>query len=140
MIGRIKKVGAELLFTGIMDGNIHEVIAMLDAGEVDVNSQNHNGQTPLHIAVEDGTQDMIKTLLKYGANPNIQDSLETGLNNPMHLAVSKNMVTTLEMFLDLEEPNAPDLEMKNSNGFTVLHIAAVKGYADICRILLETGK
>ena len=140
MIGRIKKVGAELLFTGILDGNIHEVIAMLDAGEVDVNSQNHNGQTPLHIAVEEGIHDMIKTLLKYGANPNIQDSLETGSNNPMHVAVSKNMVTTLEMFLDLEEPNAPDLEMKNSNGFTVLHIAAVKGYANICRILVETGK
>ena len=38
MIGRIKKAGAELLFTGIMDGNIHDVIAMLDAGEVDVNA------------------------------------------------------------------------------------------------------
>ena len=33
----------ELLFTGIMDGNIHDVIAMLDAGEVDVNAQNSNG-------------------------------------------------------------------------------------------------
>lgn len=43
MIGRIKKVGAELLFNGIMDGNIHDVIAMLDAGEVDVNAQNSNG-------------------------------------------------------------------------------------------------
>jgi len=43
MIGRIKKVGAELLFNGIIDGNIHDVIAMLDAGEVDVNSQNFNG-------------------------------------------------------------------------------------------------
>ena len=38
MIGRIKKVGAELLFNGIEDGNIHEVIAMLDAGEVNINS------------------------------------------------------------------------------------------------------
>ena len=43
MIGGIKKVGAVLLFNGILDGNIHDVIAMLDAGEADVNAQNHNG-------------------------------------------------------------------------------------------------
>ena len=43
MIGRIKKVGAELLFNGIMDNQIHDVIAMLSAEEVDVNAQNHNG-------------------------------------------------------------------------------------------------
>ena len=139
MIGRIKKVGAELLFNGIEDGNIHEVIAMLDAGEVNINSQNHNGSTPLHLAVEKGNLDMIKTLLKYGSNPNIQDSVETGNNNSMHLAVSLNMLPVLELFLDMEEP-APDLEMKNTNGFTILHIAAVKGYVDICRVLVDTGK
>ena len=83
--------------------------------------------------------DIIRTLLKYGANPNIQDSVETGNNNPMHIAVSKNMIQTLQLFLDIDEP-APELEMKNTNGFTVLHIAAVKGYVEICKILMETGK
>ena len=57
----------------------------------------------------------------------------------MHLAVSLNMLPVLELFLDMEEP-APDLEMKNTNGFTILHIAAVKGYVDICRVLVDTGK
>jgi len=89
--------------------------------------------------VDYGNQDMIKTLLKYGANPNIPDNAETGNNNPMHIAVSKNMVSTLELFLDIDEP-AADLEMKNSNGFTILHIAACKGYIEICKLLLETGK
>ena len=51
----------------------------------------------------------------------------------MHLAVSKNMIKTMEVFLALEEPNpVPDLEMKNNNGFTVLHIAAANGYLAIC--------
>ena len=59
----------------------------------------------------------------------------------MHLAVSKNMVQTMECFLALEEPApVPDLEIKNNQGFTVLHIAAANGFFKICEILMETGK
>ena len=83
---------------------------------------------------------MIKTLLKYGANPNIADNPETGLNTPLHLAVSMNQLATLELFLDLDEPQKPEFDAKNSNGFTVLHIAASKGYFKICEILMENGK
>ena len=130
MIGRIKKVGAELLFNGIMDNQIHDVIAMLSAEEVDVNAQNHNGQTPLHVAIDQQNIDMIKTLIEYGANPNIQDTEETGLNNAIHMATARNMPHVLDLFLKNEQ-HVPELEAKNMNGFTALHIAANMGHADI---------
>lgn len=33
------------------------------------NIQNHNGDTPLHIAINEGNQDIIEILLKNGADP-----------------------------------------------------------------------
>ena len=57
----------------------------------------------------------------------------------MHLAVSKNMVKTMQLFLNCEDP-VPELEMKNSNGFTILHIAACNGYVNMVKLLMETGK
>lgn len=85
---------------------------------------------------------MIHTLLKYGADPTIKDNPEVGNNNAMHLAVSKNMIATMQLFLNITdgEEQAPKLEEKNSVGFTVLHIAASKGFTDIVKILMETGK
>ena len=37
MIGRIKKIGADILQVHISKNNIHDVIAMLEENEVDIN-------------------------------------------------------------------------------------------------------
>ena len=50
MIGKIKKIGSDLLFHGITHANVHDVIALLEENEVDVNCANINGQTPLHVS------------------------------------------------------------------------------------------
>ncbi len=43
MIGRIKKGGNDLFFHAITHANVHDVIAMLEENEVDVNCTNING-------------------------------------------------------------------------------------------------
>jgi hypothetical protein len=50
MIGKIKKIGSDLLFHAITHANVHDVIALLEENEVDVNCTNINGQTPLHVS------------------------------------------------------------------------------------------
>ena len=50
MIGRVKKVGSDIMFHAIEHGNVHDVIALLADNEVDVNCKNINGQTPLHVS------------------------------------------------------------------------------------------
>ena len=50
MIGSIKKVGNDIMFHAINHANIHDVIALLNDNEVDVNCTNINGQTPLHVS------------------------------------------------------------------------------------------
>ena len=53
MQARIKTVGADILIEAVNKHNIHDVIALLDDGEADVNCKNVNGQTPLHFAVHE---------------------------------------------------------------------------------------
>ena len=53
MIGSIKKVGNDIMFHAINHANIHDVIALLNDNEVDVNCTNINGQTPLHVSFKD---------------------------------------------------------------------------------------
>ena len=50
MIGKIKKIGGDLLFHAITHANVHDVIALLEENECDVNCSNINGQTPLHVS------------------------------------------------------------------------------------------
>ena len=49
MIGRVKKVGGYLLFHAINHVDVHNVVALIEEGEADVNHANINGQTPLHV-------------------------------------------------------------------------------------------
>ena len=51
MIEKIKKVGGDLLFHAINHANVHDVVALLEEGEADVNCTNINGQTPLHVSI-----------------------------------------------------------------------------------------
>ena len=59
MIGSIKKVGNDIMFHAINHANIHDVIALLNDNEVDVNCTNINGQTPLHVSTEQTLPDII---------------------------------------------------------------------------------
>jgi ankyrin repeat protein len=52
MIGKIKKIGNDLLFHAISHANVHDVIALLEENEVDVNCANINGHTPLHVRMK----------------------------------------------------------------------------------------
>jgi ankyrin repeat protein len=50
MVGRVKKIGGDLLLHAINHANVHEAVALIEEGEADVNYQNINGQTPLHVS------------------------------------------------------------------------------------------
>lgn len=64
--------------------NETEILAILLENGCSPNSINSQGQTPLHIAAEEGNADSIEYLLHYKANPNRQDS--NGLT-PLHQLV-----------------------------------------------------
>jgi hypothetical protein len=47
----MKKIGADLLFHAVSTGDVHNMIALIEEQEADVNSNNINGQTALHVSL-----------------------------------------------------------------------------------------
>ena len=75
-------------------------------------------------------------LLQYGANPDIQEHEEVGKNTPMHMAVERNMLDVIDMFMQC----GGDPTIQNIHGFTCLHVAAREGLLDMTKLLLTKGK
>eukprot|EP00826_Nyctotherus_ovalis_P035886 TRINITY_DN3124_c0_g2_i9.p2 TRINITY_DN3124_c0_g2~~TRINITY_DN3124_c0_g2_i9.p2 ORF type:complete len:206 (-),score=69.79 TRINITY_DN3124_c0_g2_i9:167-784(-) len=131
----VKKLGADLLFHAIVHGNTQEAIALLEDDEADINCTNINGKTPLHYAVEKLHLGFVEIFLKYGANPNVQDSFDVGLNTPLHKAAEHNQLEIIKLLLSA----GAHPSMTNKTGFTPLHMAARGGHKDAAVLLLSAG-
>lgn len=54
------------------DASIEEIKNLLEAG-ASVHERDEEGRTPLHMAVFNGSEEIVQLLLSAGANPNAQD-------------------------------------------------------------------
>ncbi len=77
-------------------------------------------------------ENVVRLLLKYGANPNLQRP--DGIT-PLHIAVQKESVSITKLLLD----SSANPNFQNQEGFTPLHFAAQQGSLDITKLLLEKG-
>lgn len=79
------------------------------------------GKTPLHQACLKGRYDIVEVLLKYHANPSIQD--EDG-RNALHMAAEKGSADIIKLLMEKGcDPNARDKE-----GYSPLFIACEAGH------------
>ena len=76
---------------------------------------------------------IIDILLEAQAQPNAADNESIGKNTPMHLATELNMRDIVIKFMNC----GGDPEIKNSNGFSCLHIAAREGHKEIVQYLVS---
>lgn len=67
-------------------GDEAAVIEILAKAGADLNARNKRRQTSLHIAVNKGHLNVVKTLLTLGCHPSLQDSEG---DTPLHDAISK---------------------------------------------------
>lgn len=78
---------------------------------LDIDAQNKNGRTPLHLAVERGDIKAVATLLVRGADPTIVDAAgRTPLDLLHHMASSEYKGSTLYANLEKKEAILADLE------------------------------
>ena len=136
---------------------------LLESG-ADINSQDEDGRTVLHCAIDgqDGSLELIQSLLERGADPFIVDQrgfppaqkayddvLEylTGLgagnievdrngNTALHHAVDDNDFISVKKNLS---EGLFQVNVRNDEGRTPLLIAVEEGYADIAEALLDAG-
>jgi ankyrin repeat protein len=132
---RVRTIGTDLLFYHLKYQQIEEVQSMLQRQEVDVNGQDINGKTGLHIASEINAASLVSLLLYYGANPNIFTNLDVGYYLPIHKACEKGNKEVVEILVKA----GSDLNARNKVGQTPLHVAIRYKNVDVAKFLINSG-
>lgn len=100
------------------------------------------GRTPLSLAVKEEREDIVEILLGLQANPDRSEDYKnpkykgrlTGASPMMHATQNKMSGS----ILDLHGRHA-NMNRKNSQGITPVHLACLGGDADLLEVLLEQG-
>ncbi|XP_064630458.1 nuclear factor NF-kappa-B p105 subunit-like isoform X2 [Lineus longissimus] len=98
------------------------------------NKKNHEGVTPLHLAVRCQSLYCVKALLKAKVDPNIEDA-KSG-RTALHICADVNNIGILGALLT--EGN-PDVNIRDYDGLTPLHIAVSRGSIGMAALLMLRG-
>ncbi len=107
-------------------------IKELAKGGIDVNVQNSEGQTPLHVAVIEQKLNVVQTLLREGADVNVTTA--SGYS-PLHLAAMKDDPGMINFLLD----NKSLIAAQDNHGNSPLHLAAAQGAFPAAENLIKSG-
>lgn len=103
----------------IWDNDIDEVKRL--APNYDVNYQDWDFYTALHSACSRNYNELVKVLLSYGADPNLQ----TGIGqSPLHIAVENRNEELVKILLDA----GVDVNLKSISGKTAMDYATNMGW------------
>ncbi|XP_017721661.1 PREDICTED: B-cell lymphoma 3 protein-like [Rhinopithecus bieti] len=93
-------------------------------------------QTPLHLAVITTLPSVVRLLVTAGASPM---ALDRHGQTAAHLACEHRSPTCLRALLDSAAPGTLDLEARNYDGLTALHVAVNTECQETVQLLLERG-
>ncbi|XP_048357862.1 unconventional myosin-XVI isoform X3 [Sphaerodactylus townsendi] len=153
--------GSSLLHLCARYDNAFAAEILIERG-VNVNHQDEDFWTPLHVACASDNPDIVLLLLLAGANVLLQDvngnvaldyAMEGTKSSCILLAcleengVELNSLSQMksqksaEMLADVRNllSNGGSVNQKNSEGVTLLHIACANGYKDVVSLILDHG-
>jgi ankyrin repeat protein len=110
-------------------------VILASAGEFDINIRDEEGMTLLHYAITENTVEMVRYLLKKGADPTIRNNEG---NNSFHLAVLF-LTDTDVLDLMLGNENKIEIDERNKKGKTALHMAVMDSNTAAAKFLLSNG-
>jgi ankyrin repeat protein len=111
------------LHAGVQFG-YKEMAGLLLAHGAEVNAKNEDGQTPLHLAARSGSKDLVELLLAHGAQVN-------AMNNKGGKRINSTPI--------LNDHKEAVMNMREDDGRTPLHDAALNGHKDVAELLLAHG-
>lgn len=116
--------GASVLHVASFFGRTKLVAYILDQNELYINTQNKKGQTAVHVASMSGKLDVIKLLIKNGAQAGLYDLKDKKGRTPLHYAAKNGCTTVVEYFF---EQNPADLLLEDLKHETALSLAVSSG-------------
>ncbi|KAK2723984.1 hypothetical protein QYM36_002353 [Artemia franciscana] len=117
----------ECLHHAVWEGKA-DVCKLLIQSGAELDATNVYGETPLGTAIRTSNLDLVKLLLKHGANPNCGECF--GFAPPLHMAIINNNLELVKLLLK---------RGANPNCGECLHLAVTKGGADLCNLLIKSG-
>lgn len=101
----------------------------------DINKKDNTGQTVLHCAVQEGKNtENIRQLINAGANLSEVDNLNSTVLHKAAANVDETMVRLL-----VEELYFEEIDLKNDDGLTALHVAAQENNIEAFKYLTRLG-
>lgn len=105
---------------------------LVDYG-TNVDTQNGEGQTALHIAAAEGDEALLKYFYGVRASASIADNLD---RTPMHLAAENGHANIIEILADKFKASIYE---RTKDGSTLMHIASLNGHAECATMLFKKG-
>ncbi|XP_055373140.1 tyrosine-protein kinase Shark [Condylostylus longicornis] len=120
-----------LLHRATKENNKTIVSELLKCGYRNFDAKNQNGQTALHVACINSSEEILKLLINVGANVNCRD---TEGNTPLHYACRTKSVSFIKTLINAKA----NIHIRNiTTGYVPLHDAAKSGNLEIVKLLLE---
>jgi len=91
------------------------------------------GKTPLHMAIQEDHEALVDFLVSKKADTKAKNDGKVGC---IHFAAAGTSLKIMEKFLAMKEVN---IDEKNGNGKTALHVATEKNNIDMIKVLLNKG-
>ncbi|KAL0609713.1 B-cell lymphoma 3 protein [Plecturocebus cupreus] len=127
------------LHIAVVQGNlpaVHRLVNLFQQGGRELDTYNNLRQTPLHLAVITTLPFVVRLLVTAGASPM---ALDRHGQTAAHLACEHRSPTCLQALLDSAAPGTLDLEARNYDGLTALHVAVNTECQETVQLLLERG-
>ena len=109
------------------------MVPILIQAKADLDAQDGEGKTPLHVAIEENHDNVVDVLLECKANVNLGNLLSHMQNSPLIDAAHENK-TDLASRLILARA---DVNKQGKQGLSALHLAARCGNTKMVQILME---
>lgn len=115
--------------------NNREILQLLLQGSNNADPVNQLGKTPLHLAIETMNPQIAGMLINAGASLNRKDA---NGNNLIHM-ICRCKTQQYEKILETLLKNISDVNQRNHDSMTPLHVAAISGSANMLRLLTLAG-